>query len=79
MTISGRIGVDIGGTFTDAVLEPGGINYTTKVLTDYHCPIRFTPLLARGTADPVSPEKEMTWHISEGVRQSLECWSSSPF
>ena len=30
-----RVGVDIGGTFTDVVLEhPGGLT-TCKVLTDY--------------------------------------------
>ena len=33
-----RVGVDIGGTFTDVALEhPGGIS-TTKVLTNYHKP-----------------------------------------
>ena len=33
-----RLGVDIGGTFTDAVLEANGQRYTTKVLTTYGAP-----------------------------------------
>jgi N-methylhydantoinase A len=28
-----RLGVDIGGTFTDVVLEVGGNSFSTKVLT----------------------------------------------
>jgi hypothetical protein len=42
----------------DIVQEPGGTNYSTKVLTEYQRPIRFTAFLARGTADPVLPENE---------------------
>jgi N-methylhydantoinase A len=34
----GRLGVDIGGTFTDIVLELGGASYSTKVLTTYAAP-----------------------------------------
>lgn len=37
-TASNRLGVDIGGTFTDAVLEVGGQTYSTKVLTTYAAP-----------------------------------------
>jgi len=33
-----RLGVDIGGTFTDVVLEIGGQQYSTKVLTTYAAP-----------------------------------------
>jgi N-methylhydantoinase A len=33
-----RLGVDIGGTFTDVVLEKGGVPYSTKVLTTYAAP-----------------------------------------
>ena len=33
-----RLGVDIGGTFTDVVLEAGGNSYSTKVLTTYSAP-----------------------------------------
>ncbi len=33
-----RLGVDIGGTFTDAVLDVAGTHYSTKVLTTYHAP-----------------------------------------
>ena len=33
-----RLGVDIGGTFTDVVLERGGALFSTKVLTTYHAP-----------------------------------------
>jgi N-methylhydantoinase A len=33
-----RLGVDIGGTFTDVVLETGGESYSTKVLTTYAAP-----------------------------------------
>jgi N-methylhydantoinase A len=33
-----RLGVDIGGTFTDAVLEVGGRLYSSKVLTTYAAP-----------------------------------------
>ena len=33
-----RMGVDIGGTFTDVVLERGGKQYSTKVLTTYAAP-----------------------------------------
>ncbi|MDH3631091.1 MAG: hydantoinase/oxoprolinase family protein [Gammaproteobacteria bacterium] len=33
-----RMGVDIGGTFTDVVLEVGAQQYTTKVLTTYLAP-----------------------------------------
>jgi len=35
-----RIGVDIGGTFTDVVLEAGGDQYTAKVLTTHDAPDR---------------------------------------
>ena len=33
-----RLGVDIGGTFTDVVLESGGARHSTKVLTTYSAP-----------------------------------------
>jgi N-methylhydantoinase A len=33
-----RLGVDIGGTFTDVVLETGGESFSTKVLTTYAAP-----------------------------------------
>ncbi|MDP5084081.1 MAG: hydantoinase/oxoprolinase family protein [Yoonia sp.] len=33
-----RLGVDIGGTFTDVVLEVGSAQYSTKVLTTYAAP-----------------------------------------
>ena len=33
-----RLGVDIGGTFTDVVLETGGTRHSTKVLTTYAAP-----------------------------------------
>ena len=33
-----RLGVDIGGTFTDVVLEHGGDRWSTKVLTTYTAP-----------------------------------------
>jgi len=33
-----RLGVDIGGTFTDVVLEHGGEWYSTKILTTYGAP-----------------------------------------
>ena len=33
-----RLGVDIGGTFTDVVLETGGQQFSTKVLTTYTAP-----------------------------------------
>ncbi|WP_300050850.1 hydantoinase/oxoprolinase family protein [Sulfitobacter sp.] len=33
-----RLGVDIGGTFTDVVLEKGGESFSTKVLTAYAAP-----------------------------------------
>ncbi|MBS1303759.1 hydantoinase/oxoprolinase family protein [Loktanella sp. SALINAS62] len=33
-----RLGVDIGGTFTDVVLETGTARYSTKVLTTYTAP-----------------------------------------
>ncbi|MEW6340714.1 MAG: hydantoinase/oxoprolinase family protein [Pseudomonadota bacterium] len=35
-----RVGVDIGGTFTDVALELGGSLFSTKVLTDYEAPER---------------------------------------
>ncbi len=35
---SARLGVDIGGTFTDVVLELGASLYSTKVLTTYSAP-----------------------------------------
>ncbi|WP_321804479.1 hydantoinase/oxoprolinase family protein [Burkholderia sp. BCC1988] len=35
-----RVGVDIGGTFTDVALELGGNLFSTKVLTDYTAPER---------------------------------------
>ena len=37
-TTSVRLGVDIGGTFTDVVLEARGETYSTKVLTTYAAP-----------------------------------------
>ena len=33
-----RLGVDIGGTFTDVVLEAANEQYSTKVLTTYSAP-----------------------------------------
>ena len=33
-----RLGVDIGGTFTDVVLEVGTASFSTKVLTTYIAP-----------------------------------------
>ena len=33
-----RLGVDIGGTFTDVVLEVGRDSFSTKVLTTYAAP-----------------------------------------
>jgi N-methylhydantoinase A len=39
-TREARIGVDIGGTFTDVVLEAGGAQYTAKVLTTHDAPDR---------------------------------------
>ena len=33
-----RLGVDIGGTFTDVVLETDGRQFSTKVLTTYIAP-----------------------------------------
>ncbi|MFZ3584235.1 hydantoinase/oxoprolinase family protein [Loktanella sp. DJP18] len=38
MTQTIRLGADIGGTFTDVVLEVGGARYSTKVLTTYAAP-----------------------------------------
>ncbi len=38
MGTSVRMGVDIGGTFTDAVIETGTGQYSTKVLTTYAAP-----------------------------------------
>lgn len=35
-----RVGVDIGGTFTDIALDLDGVMFTTKVLTDYTAPER---------------------------------------
>ena len=37
-TQEARLGVDIGGTFTDVVLEAGGQSFSTKVLTTYAAP-----------------------------------------
>jgi N-methylhydantoinase A len=38
LTTDARLGVDIGGTFTDVVLEVGGDSHSTKVLTTYAAP-----------------------------------------
>ena len=38
MTQTANLGVDIGGTFTDVVLETGGQQFSTKVLTTYTAP-----------------------------------------
>lgn len=38
MTKTARLGVDIGGTFTDVVLENGDQRHSTKVLTTYSAP-----------------------------------------
>ncbi len=40
MTSKARIGVDIGGTFTDVVLETGARQVTAKVLTTHDAPAR---------------------------------------
>ena len=37
-TPSARLGVDIGGTFTDVVLEAGADQFSAKVLTTYAAP-----------------------------------------
>src|SRR5680860_1412036 len=36
--IDARLGVDIGGTFTDVVIEVGAKFYSTKILTNYEAP-----------------------------------------
>ena len=36
----GRLGVDIGGTFTDVALEVGGRRYSAKILTTPEAPER---------------------------------------
>lgn len=38
MAVTIRLGVDIGGTFTDVVLEIGPNRHSTKVLTTYSAP-----------------------------------------
>ena len=38
MAKTARLGVDIGGTFTDVVLENGDQRHSTKVLTTYSAP-----------------------------------------
>lgn len=38
MTSNARLAIDIGGTFTDVVLEAGGESFTTKVLTPPQAP-----------------------------------------
>ena len=38
MAATARLGVDIGGTFTDVVLEADGETFSTKVLTTYTAP-----------------------------------------
>ncbi|MDG1970763.1 MAG: hydantoinase/oxoprolinase family protein [Paracoccaceae bacterium] len=38
MTKTARLGVDIGGTFTDVVMEVGDQRFSTKVLTTYNAP-----------------------------------------
>src|SRR4051794_16186344 len=38
--MTSRLGVDIGGTFTDVALESGGRRFTTKVLTTQEAPER---------------------------------------
>lgn len=35
-----RLAIDIGGTFTDVVLDRGGQQWTTKVLTTHEAPER---------------------------------------
>lgn len=35
-----RVGVDIGGTFTDIALDVNGVLHSTKILTDYELPER---------------------------------------
>ncbi|MGO1208213.1 MAG: hydantoinase/oxoprolinase N-terminal domain-containing protein, partial [Pseudomonas putida] len=35
-----RVGVDIGGTFTDIALDVSGVLHSTKILTDYELPER---------------------------------------
>ncbi|MGO4737139.1 hydantoinase/oxoprolinase family protein [Bosea sp. 2KB_26] len=39
-SLQGNLGADIGGTFTDVVLEIGGESYSAKVLTTYDAPER---------------------------------------
>ncbi|MGH7038533.1 MAG: hydantoinase/oxoprolinase N-terminal domain-containing protein, partial [Stellaceae bacterium] len=38
MAAEARLGVDIGGTFTDVALERGGARWSTKVLTTQEAP-----------------------------------------
>ena len=39
-TATARLGVDIGGTFTDVALEAGGLRFSAKVLTTPEAPER---------------------------------------
>ncbi|KIN74922.1 hydantoinase/oxoprolinase family protein [Sulfitobacter guttiformis] len=53
-----RLGVDIGGTFTDVVLEVGTASYSTKVLTTYAAPENaiidgMHQVCAKASIDPV--------------------------
>ena len=59
-----RLGVDIGGTFTDVVLEAGGNSYSTKVLTTY-VPLKMRLLMvcircARKQASPHPPSVKLS-------------------
>ncbi len=62
-----RLGADIGGTFTDVVLDVGGAIHSTKVLTSYAQPEQANPRRARhrprtGQRSPLAARRRRARH-----------------
>ena len=85
MTDSGiRIGADVGGTFTDVVLEKGTDLFSTKVLTTYESPEigileGIATVIAKSGTDFFSNQFVYPWNYSCYKRIDLQDRSKTAF
>jgi hypothetical protein len=62
-----RLGVDIGGTFTDVVLEISGVSHSAKVLTTYIAPENaiidgMTQVCSKARVSPSHHNADNSWN-----------------
>ncbi|KAF5292679.1 hypothetical protein FQR65_LT20239 [Abscondita terminalis] len=87
MTSNCRVGVDIGGTFTDIALDVNGVIHSTKVLTDYEFPeqailkglFQVTKKAGVTLADIDQKGAKTAFITTEGFRDTLEMRTENRF